>query len=73
MMSTCVNLREQFGDQHRIGRDESYHAEHRQHGRAEDPWTMQIPCDHGHVCPWGGELLAACTDKRGPVAKRLRP
>ena len=33
---------------------------------------MMIPCEHGHICPWGGENLAACTRTAGPVAMRLR-
>ena len=32
---------------------------------------MIIPCRHGHICPWGDGLLAACTDKSGRIAKRL--
>ena len=32
---------------------------------------MILPCRHRHTRPFGGELLAACTDKRGPVAARL--
>ena len=32
---------------------------------------MILPCQHRHIRPFGGELLAACTDKRGPVAARL--
>ena len=69
--ATCINLKERFGDRCRIEYEESYYAERGDHGRLEDPWLMLIPCQHGHICPWGGEILAACTDKRGPVAKKL--
>ncbi|MDP6722003.1 MAG: hypothetical protein QGF59_25265, partial [Pirellulaceae bacterium] len=32
---------------------------------------LLIPCLNGHICPWGENLLAACTSSRGTVAKRL--
>lgn len=70
-MTNCVNLKRTFGDVHRIEYEEGYFADRGEHARAEDPWLMIIPCQHGHICPWGGELLAACTNNRGPVAKKL--
>ena len=42
-----------------------------QRGPADDPWLQIIPCKHGHICPWGGDLLAICTSQRGGIARRL--
>ena len=67
----CINLKERFGGRYRIGRDPSYHVEHGEHGRADDPWTMILLCQHGHVYPHGGDLLGAATDKLGGVARAL--
>jgi hypothetical protein len=30
-----------------------------------------IVCRHGHIFPYGGDLLGASTNKRGAIAKRL--
>lgn len=72
MTATCINLRKQFGDKYRISHEESYAAEHSEFRAAEEPWLQIIPCQHGHICPWGGELLAACTNRKGPISARLR-
>ena len=66
----CINLKEGFGSQYKVEYEESYFAE-RSKRTIEDPWLMIILCENGHICPWGGDLLAACTHKRGSVAKRL--
>jgi len=67
----CINLREQFGQQYRITHDEAYEAERSEFRAAEEVWLQQIPCRRGHICPWGGGLLAACTNGRGPTARKL--
>ncbi len=67
----CINLRERFGDRYKVTYEESYYAQHGKRGRAVDPWLMIIPCEHGHIYPHGGDLLAFATDKRGPLAKKL--
>ena len=67
----CVNLQKRFGREFRIEYEESYYAE-RTKKTLEDPWLMIMLCQHGHICPWGDNLLAACTDKNGSVANRLR-
>jgi hypothetical protein len=36
-----------------------------------DPWLTIIPCRAGHIYPHGGDVLAAWTDRRGPVARKL--
>ena len=64
-MSTPIDLREEFGHRWRIGLDEAAA------GRWKDPWHFQVLCRYGHVCPWGGDLLAASTDRAGSVANRL--
>ena len=68
----CIDLRERFGQQWRIEYEESHYADHGERTRTEDPWLMIIPCQHGHICPWGDDLLAACTNNRGTIAKRLK-
>ena len=68
----CVNLKERFGEWFRVEYEESYRAERGEHGWAEDPWLMVIPCQHGHICPWGGSILAACTKHAGRIVNRLK-
>ena len=68
---TCINLRETFGDRFRVRFEESYYAQYGRHARVDDPWLQLIPCDFGHISPWGGSKLAACTTGRGAIAKRL--
>ena len=68
----CVNLKERFGNRFKIQHEESYAAERSEFRTAEEPWLQIIPCRHGHICPWGGSTLAACTDKAGGVARRLK-
>ncbi len=65
-MSTPIDLREEFGHRWRIGLDEAAG------GRWKDPWHFQILCRHGHICPWGGDLLAASTNVAGAIANRLK-
>ena len=67
MPQTCINLKKRFSDLWRV----EYEANLCERARIEDPWGMIIPCRHGHICPWGGGRLAACTAKRGMVATRL--
>jgi len=71
-MSDCVNLRERFGDRYKIDVDESYYAERPEFRKTEEPWLLVLLCQHGHICPWGGSTLAACTDKAGPIANQLK-
>jgi len=72
MTHECVNLKEMFGDRYKATHEESYFAEHGENAIREDPWLLIIPCYSGHICPWGGNDLAACTDKAGPVVNRLK-
>lgn len=71
-MSECINLQEQFGTRWRIEYEPSYYADRGERTRTEDPWLQVIPCQHGHLCPWGSDLLAASTNGRGVIAKRLK-
>jgi len=68
----CVNLKREFGKRYRVRYEESYFAEYGENARVEDPWLMIIPCRNGHICPWGGEDLAAITGRSGSVANRLK-
>ena len=68
----CINLKQRFGEQFRVEYEESYRVERGENGRAEDPWLMILLCEHGHICPWGGTQLAACTNHAGRVATKLK-
>ncbi len=65
-MSDCINLRERFGDQYRIGWDEC------RQGLERDPWLMLIPCKFGHIFPHGNNELAASIDGHPIVSNRIR-
>lgn len=64
-MTKPIDLQEEFGHRWRIGLDEAAG------GRWKDAWNYRIVCRYGHICPWGGDLLAASTDRAGSVANRL--
>ena len=64
-MTKPIDLREEFGHRWRIGLDGAAA------GRWKDAWYFQILCRHGHIAPWGGDLLAASTHGAGAVANRL--
>jgi hypothetical protein len=59
----CIDLQEHFGRQYRIGIEDG--------ADRGDPWGLLLLCRHGHICPWGGHRLAACTNRRGPIANLL--
>jgi hypothetical protein len=69
-MPDCINLKNLAGDPYKVAYEESYYTERSRH-TVEDPWLMMILCQHGHIYPQGGELLAVSTDKRGGVARRI--
>ena len=71
-MADCINLRSRFGQRYRAAYGEDYHAEYGAGARVDDPWLMAISCQNGHICPWGGSILAACTKAAGSVANRLK-
>ena len=68
----CIDLRERFGDRLKVIREESYEAERSDFRSAEEKWLQSIPCKHGNFCPWGADLVAACTNKRGGIAWTLK-
>lgn len=68
----CLDIRDRFGRRFKIEYEESYRAERPEFRTAEALWLTVIPCRHGHICPWGGDNLAACTKTAGPVARRLK-
>lgn len=70
-MVTCINLRERFGKRYRVTHDPAYAGEYGEHGRTEDPWLQLIVGRAGHVFPWGGDTLAASTNRRGPLTLKL--
>jgi hypothetical protein len=69
--SPCPDLKALAAGKYRLKREESYHVEHGKHGRSMDPWLWMIPCQHGHMFPFGSGLLGASTDRRGGIARRL--
>src|SRR5260370_23325111 len=64
MIPTCINLRERFGQQYRIGFEEG--AENR-----NDPWMMTIPGRFGTIYPHGGENLTGEGDGHARIAKKV--
>lgn len=70
-MTTCIDLKAQFGKQYRVLNEQSYAAECGESSRVRNPWLLIIPCLHGHIYPHGDEYLGASTNRRGPIAKRL--
>ena len=68
----CINPKERFGHHYRVAYEESYYADYGPNARIEDPWLMVVLCKHGEICPWGGSILAACANKPGRAAKRLK-
>jgi hypothetical protein len=68
----CINLKELFGKRYKVVYEEAYDAEHGENAYREDRWLMIMLCQNGHICPWGGSTLAACTSKAGSIAKRLK-
>ena len=39
---------------------------------SDEPWLQQIPCEHGHLWPFGGDQLAVSIDKPSPVVEEIR-
>ena len=68
---TCINLQQRFGDRFQIALDESYHGQYGENARTVDPWYMQIRCQHGHIYPHGRDVLAASTNTRGGIVRKL--
>ena len=66
----CINLKDRFGDQYRIGFDPAYDPKHRPREKL-DPWYMMVLCQRGVIYPWGGDLLAVEVVGRRPTVKRL--
>jgi hypothetical protein len=71
MMAACINLKERFGNRFKVEFEESYCAERPEFRATEAPWLMIVRCEHGHICPAGGDLLVACASRRGAVARQL--
>ncbi len=68
---TCIDLLARFGKEYRI-EEEGRAAPINGRGLEDaDPWLLVIRGRHGHVGPWGGSTLAACTDRAGGVARKL--
>ena len=70
-MTTCINLKERFGDVYKVEHEESYHADRGENARTEDPWLQVLLCQHGHIYPHGRDVLAASTNTRGGITRKL--
>ena len=70
-MMDCINLKKRFGGRYRVVYEESYFVEHRLTARADDPWLQVLLCQHGHIYPHGRDVLAASTNTRGGIARKL--
>lgn len=68
----CIDLEQLYGDRFKIIYEESYCAERSEFRAAEESWLRIMLCVNGHICPWGGSNLAACTNRAGTVARALR-
>ncbi|MEQ8667540.1 MAG: hypothetical protein RIC12_00110 [Pirellulales bacterium] len=69
---STINLRERFGQDYRIGHEESYHIDRENCTEADEVALQIMPCKYGHIFPWDSDHLAASTAKRGKIANRLR-
>ena len=70
-MTTCIDLKERFGDKYRIAKDKSYFAEYGPTAWTHDPWYLQIPCRLGHIYPHGGSTLGISLDGHPIKSKQL--
>lgn len=61
----CINLKSRFGTVYKIDREPGHGS------KTQDAWLWQIRCRRGHIAPWGGSKLVACTDRRGQIAGKL--
>lgn len=66
-----INLKKRFGQRYKIEYEPAYYAEYGPRARTDDPWLQVIPCHYGEIFPWGEDLLAASTFRRGSIANRL--
>jgi hypothetical protein len=55
-MPSCIDLIDRYGDRYKIVSEDG--------SRTSDPWLQILLCRRGHICPYGGQLLMACTDRR---------
>ncbi|MEO2032626.1 MAG: hypothetical protein ABGZ35_11125 [Planctomycetaceae bacterium] len=69
----CLDLKERFDSKYRVATEESYFAESGSTTNSNtDPWNWILRGSRGHVCPWGGDLLAVCMDEgHVPLCNRL--
>jgi hypothetical protein len=67
----CIDLAERFGRRYRVEYEPAYAAQYGPRAKVNDPWLKIMLCRAGHICPWGGSMLAAVTDKAGPIARKL--
>jgi hypothetical protein len=69
MTTACINLREHFGAQFKIGYDPAAVTP----GEKSDPWLMTMPCKYGLIYPFAadGRTLALELDGHPAALKKL--
>ena len=70
MTPNCINLRQAYGKDFRIGIDPAYDARGL-HLDKLDPWCFVLPCRFGCIWPYGGSMLAVDIDYHGRIAKKV--
>jgi len=64
MTPICINLRERFGQEYRIGFDEAA-------VNGNTPWMQTIPCRFGTIYPHDSDNLAVDVDGHNRIAKQV--
>jgi len=72
MLLRPINLRQHFGRRFKVVYAEDYGVQYGPRATTEDPWYMELPCEHGTIGPWDETHLVACTRTAGPIAKALK-
>ena len=62
----CPDLKKLARGKWRVVRNQELVA-----GGKAGKWDWVIPCSHGHICPWGPGLLAACLDGHKVIANDM--
>ena len=71
-MTSCIDLRERFNDRYRVDVDPSYRADTGSSKNSNrDPWNWVLKGKRGHICPWGGDLLAVCIEGHPKICRKL--
>jgi hypothetical protein len=56
-MTDCINLEQLYGVQYKVQCEDG--------SLCRDPWRLVMLCKYGHISPYGGQYVMACTDGQG--------